>query len=87
MYGGKFAFQIDWASLQWEGNVPFLLCFTLYSRANSNGTSRGAHIQRGDLTEGFLRFDFGGLIFGWAYKCWGLFLEFYGKFCFVAQDI
>ena len=49
--------------------------------------SRGAYIQRGDLTEGFLRFDFGGLIFGWAYTCRGLFSEFYGKFCFVAQDI
>ena len=23
---------------------------------------RGAYIQRGDLTEGFLRYDFGGLI-------------------------
>ena len=25
---------------------------------------RGAYIRRGDLTEGFLRYDFGGLIFG-----------------------
>ena len=25
-------------------------------------TPRGAHIRRGDLTEGFLRYDFGGLI-------------------------
>ena len=24
----------------------------------------GAYIRRGDLTEGFLRYDFGGLIFG-----------------------
>ena len=70
MYGGKFAFQIDWASLQWERNVPFLLCFTLYSRANSNGTSRGANIQRRDLTEGFLRFDFGG-----AYIWMGLYMQ------------
>ena len=28
---------------------------------------RGAYIQRGDLTEGFLRYDFGGLLFGGAY--------------------
>ena len=28
---------------------------------------RGAYIQRGDLTEGFLRYDFDGLIFGGAY--------------------
>ena len=27
----------------------------------------GAYIRRGDLTEGFLRHDFGGLIFGGAY--------------------
>ena len=28
--------------------------------------------------EGFLRYDFGGLIFGGAYTWRGLFLEFYG---------
>ena len=28
---------------------------------------RGAYIRRGDLTEGFLRYDFGGLLFGGAY--------------------
>ena len=28
---------------------------------------RGAYIWRGDLTEDFLRYDFGGLIFGGAY--------------------
>ena len=28
---------------------------------------QGAYIQRGDLAEGFLRYDFGGLIFGGAY--------------------
>ena len=31
MYEGNLCFKIDWASLQWEGNLPFLLCFTLYS--------------------------------------------------------
>ena len=40
---------------------------------------RGAYIRRGDLTEGFLHHDFGGLIFGGAYNTWkGLFSEFYG---------
>ena len=38
----------------------------------------GAYIRRGDLTEGFLRYDFGGLIFGGAYTWRGLFSEFYG---------
>ena len=32
---GNLGFKIDWASLKREGNLPFLLCFTLYSRANS----------------------------------------------------
>ena len=36
----------------------------------------GAYIRRGDLTEGFLRYDFGGLIHGGAYY----FSEFYGIF-------
>ena len=30
-------------------------------------TPRGAYIRRGDLPEGFLRYDFEGLIFGGAY--------------------
>ena len=41
---------------------------------------REAYIRRGDLTEGFLRYDFGGLIFGGAYTWRGLFSEFYGIF-------
>ena len=32
---GNLLFKIDWASFLWEGNLPFLVCFTLYSRANS----------------------------------------------------
>ena len=39
---------------------------------------RGAYIRRGDLTEGFLHYDFGGLIFGGAYTWRGFFSEFYG---------
>ena len=72
-------FKIDWASLYWEGNLPFLLCFTLYSRVNSKYKPPGAaYIRRGDLKEGFLRYDFGGLIFGGAYTRRDLFSEFYG---------
>ena len=38
-----------------------MLCFTLYSRANSKyKPPGGAYIRRGDLTEGFLRYDFWG---------------------------
>ena len=39
---------------------------------------RGAYIRRGNLTEGFLPHDFGGLIFGGAFTSRGLFSEFYG---------
>ena len=38
----------------------------------------GAYIRRCDLTEGYLRYDFGGLIFGGPYTWRGLFSEFYG---------
>ena len=41
--------------------VPFLLCFILYLRALSKYKPPGAYIWRGDLTEGFLRYEFGGL--------------------------
>ena len=61
-------FKIDWASLILEVNLPFLLCFTLYLRAIFQVQALiGAYIWRGDLTEGFLLYQFGGLIFGGAY--------------------
>ena len=43
------------------------LCFTLYLRTISKYKPLGAYIWRGDLTEGFLRYEFWGLIFGGAY--------------------
>ena len=39
----------------------------------------GTYIWRGDLTEGFLRCEFGGLLFGGAYTWGDLFSEFYGN--------
>ena len=63
-------------ALQLEGNLPFLLCFTLYLTAVSKYKPPGAHIWRGDLTDGFLRYKFGELILKWR----GLFSEFYGNF-------
>ena len=75
-------FKIDWASLIVGVNLPFLLCFTLYLGAISKYKPLpggwGAYIWRGDLTEGFLRYHFGGLIVGGAYTWRGLFSEFYG---------
>ena len=42
-------FKTDWASLLWEGNLPFLLCFTLYSRANSKNKLPGGLIFEGAI--------------------------------------
>ena len=55
--------------------------FPFVSDGNFQVQPRGgeAYIWRGDLTEGFLRYGFGGLIFGRAYTWRGLFSEFYGK--------
>ena len=48
-------------ALQLEVNLPFLLCFTLHLRAIIQVQAPGRHIWRGDLTEGFSRYQFGGL--------------------------
>ena len=71
-----------------EGNLPFLP-FTLYLKAISEykPLDRGAYIWRGDLTEGFLLYEFGGLIFREAYTWWGLFSEFYGMDTDVGKNL
>ena len=50
-----------------KGNLPFLLCCSLYLRAIFKYKGGLILFWRGDLTEGFLRYKFGGLIFGGAY--------------------
>ena len=55
----------------------FLLCFTLYSRANSNYKPQRGLYSEGRFNGGFLRYDFGGFTFGGAYTWRGLFSEFY----------
>ena len=62
-------FKIDRASLiVGRKFTVFALFFYLYLRAISKyKPPRGAYIWRGNLTEGFLRYEFGGLIFGGAY--------------------
>ena len=57
--------QIKWKNLY--VTVPLLLCFTLNLRAISKYKPPGAYIRRGDLTRGFLRYEFQGLIHGGAY--------------------
>ena len=72
-------FKIDWASLILGRKFAVFVRFTLYLRAISKyKPPKRAYIWRGDLTEGFLGYEFGGLIFGGAYIWRGLFSEFYG---------
>ena len=52
-------FKTDWASLI-VGSKFLRAIFQVQAL-------RGAYIWRGDLTEGFLRYRFGGLIHGGAY--------------------
>ena len=64
---GNLRFKIDWANLivGSEFTVFALFCFVL--EGNFPSTSpRGAYIWRGYLTEGFLRYRFGWLVFGGA---------------------
>ena len=70
-------FKIDCASLIVGKKFTVLLCFALYLRATSKYKPPGGLYSEGNLTEGFLRYEFGGLIFGGAYTWRGLFLEFY----------
>ena len=72
-------FKIDWPSLivKRKFNV-FALFYFVFEGNFQVQAPTGAYIWRGDLTEGFLRYEFGGLIFGGAYTWRGLFSEFYG---------
>ena len=73
--------EIDWASLIVGRKFTFFALFYFVFEGTFPSTSPGggAYIWRGDLTEGFLRYKFGGLIFGGTYTWSGLFSEFYGN--------
>ena len=65
-------FKIDWASLSVGRKFTiFALFFFVFEGKFQvqapRGGGGGAYIRRGDLTEGFLRCDFGGLIHGGTY--------------------
>ena len=61
-------FKIDWASLIVGSKFTVFALFYFVFEGNFPSTSpRGAYIWRGDLTEDFLRYPFGGLIHGGAY--------------------
>ena len=56
--------QIDWASFIVERKFTVFSFFSFVFEGNFPISSpQGAYIWSGDLTEGFLRYEFGGLIF------------------------
>ena len=72
-------FEIDWASLIVGSKFTvFALFYFVFEGIFPSTSPWGAYIWRGDLTEGFLLYEFGGLIFEGAYTRRGLFSEFYG---------
>ena len=77
---GNLHFKIDWASLIVGSKLAVFALIYFVFEGNFQSTSpQGVYIWRGDLTKGFLRSQFGGLIVGGAYTWRGLFSEFYGK--------
>ena len=64
---GNLRFTNDWASLQLEVNLPFSLFYFVFKGNFPSTSPWGAYISRCDLMAGFLRYHFGGLVFGGAY--------------------
>ena len=72
-FGGDYVRREIYVSksigLACSGKEIYHFCFVFEGKFQV----QGAYIQRGDLTEGSLCYDFGGLIFGGAYTWRGLF--------------
>ena len=65
---GNLRFKIDGAGLIVGSKFTVFALFCIVFEGNFKSTTPlGTYIWRGDLTEGFLRYRFGGLIFGGAY--------------------
>ena len=67
---GFLHFKIDWASLIVGSKFTILflaLFYFVFASSFPRTSPQGAYIWRGDLTEVFLCYRFGGLIFGGAY--------------------
>ena len=79
-------FKTDWTSLidgsKFTVSALFYFVFEGNFPSKSPPPPGGLYLRGGDLTEGFLRYRFGRLIFGGAYKWRGLFSEFYGRLKF-----
>ena len=78
IYGGKFAFQNDWAGLIVGRKFTVLLCVTLYLRAISKYKPPEGLYLEGRFNGGFFALRVWGLIFEGAYTWRGLFSELYG---------
>ena len=76
---GNLHFKTNWATLIVGSFTIFALFYFVFEGNFPSTSPQGAYIWRGDLTEGFLRYQLGGLIFGRAYTWRGLFSEFYGN--------
>ena len=73
-------FKIDWASLIVGSKFTVFALFYFVFEGNFPSTSPpGGLYLEGRFHGGFLRYRFGGLIFGGAYTWRGLFSEFYGS--------
>ena len=59
----------------------FALFYFIFEGNFASTSPQGAYIWRGNLTEEFLHYPFGGLILEGGYTWRGLFLEFYGTYC------
>ena len=65
---GNLCFKIDWASLiVGRKFIVFALFYFVFEGNFQVRAPQGARIRRGDVTKGFLRYEFVGLIFGGAY--------------------
>ena len=84
MFGGAYVRReicvIKSVGLACSGNeiYHFALFYFVFEGKFQVQAPQGTYIRMGDLTEGFLRYDFGRLIFGGTYTWRGLFSEFYG---------
>ena len=79
---GNLSFKIDWASFIVERKFTvFALLYFVFEgnfQVQAPRGGGGAYIWWGDLTEGSLRYEFGGGGYTWR----GLFSEFYGSLVF-----
>ena len=65
---GNLRFKINWASVTvGKKFTVFALFYFVFEGNFPSRSPQGAYIWRDDLTEGFLRYQFGRLIHGGAY--------------------